>query len=40
MFLAKGWSIEGCVLKEVKRIVINVGFLILHKTKALVPSNN
>jgi len=35
-FLVKGWSIEGHVPKVVEWIVINVGLLILHKTKVLI----
>jgi len=35
-FLVKGWSIEGHVPKVVERIVMNVGLLILHKTKVLI----
>jgi len=35
-FLVEGWSIEGCITKVVEWIVMNVGFLILHKTKVLV----
>jgi len=36
IFLVKGWSIEGCVTKVVEWNVMNVGLLILHKTKLLV----
>jgi len=36
LFLVEGWSIEGCITKVVERIVMNVGLLILHKTKVLV----
>jgi len=32
-FFLEGWSIEGRVTKVVERIVMNVGLLILHKTK-------
>jgi len=35
-FLVEGWSIEGCITKVVKRIVMNFGLLILHKTKVLI----
>jgi len=35
-FLVEGWSIEGRITKVVERIVMNVGLLILHKTKVLV----
>jgi len=34
-FLAEGWSTEGCVTKEVERIVMDFGLLILHKTKGV-----
>jgi len=34
-FLVKGWSIEVHVTKVVQWIVMNVGLLILHKTKVL-----
>jgi len=30
-FLVEGWSIEGHITKVVKRIVMNIGLLILHK---------
>jgi len=33
----EGWSNEGRVPKVVERIVMNVGLLILHKTKVLIP---
>jgi len=36
IFLVEGWSIEGHIPKAVERIVMNVGLLILHKTKALI----
>jgi len=36
IFLVEGWSIEGRVPKVVEHIVINVGLLILHKTKVLI----
>jgi len=36
IFLVKGWRIEGHVTKVVEWIVMNVGLLILHKTKVLV----
>jgi len=32
-FLVEGWNIEGLVTKVVEWIVMNVGLLILHKTK-------
>jgi len=32
-FLVEGWSIEGSITQVVEQIVINVGLLILHKTK-------
>jgi len=35
-FFVKGWSIEGLITKVVERIVMNVGLLILHKTKVLI----
>jgi len=35
-FLVDGWSTEGCVTKVVKRIVMDFGLLILHKTKVLI----
>jgi len=35
-FLVEGWSIESLVTKVVERIVMNVGLLILHKTKVLI----
>jgi len=35
-FLVEGWSIEGHVPKVVEQIVINVGLLIVHKTKVLI----
>jgi len=35
-FLVKGWSIKGRVTKVVEWIVMNVGLLILHKTKVLI----
>ena len=35
-FLVKGWSIEGCVTKVTKWIVMDLGLLILHKTKVLI----
>jgi len=34
-FLVEGWSVEGHITKVVEWIVMNVGLLILHKTKAL-----
>jgi len=34
--LVEGLSIEGCITKVVEWIVMNVGLLILHKTKVLV----
>jgi len=36
IFLVEGWSIEGRVPKVVERIVMNVGLLIIHKTKVLI----
>jgi len=36
IFLVEGWSIKGHVTKVVEWIVMNVGLLILHKTKVLV----
>jgi len=36
LFLVEGWSIEGRVTKVVEQIVMNVGLLILHKTKVLI----
>jgi len=36
IFLVEGWSIEGHVTKVVEQIVMNVGLLILHKTKVLI----
>jgi len=36
IFFVEGWSIEGCVPKVVEWIVMNVGCLILHKTKVLI----
>jgi len=36
IFLVGELSIEGCVTKVVEQIVMNVGLLILHKTKVLV----
>jgi len=35
-FLVEGWSIEIRITKVVERIVMNVGLLILHKTKVLI----
>jgi len=35
-FLVEGWSIEGCITKVIEWIVMNVGLLILHKTKVLI----
>jgi len=35
-FLVEGWSIEGRITNVVEWIVMNVGLLILHKTKVLV----
>jgi len=35
-FLVEGWSIEGHITKVVEWIVMNVGLLILHKTKVVV----
>jgi len=34
--LVEGWSIEGHIPKVVEWIVMNVGLLILHKTKVLI----
>jgi len=36
IFVVEGWSIEGHITKVVEQIVMNVGWLILHKTKVLV----
>jgi len=35
-FLVEEWSIKGCITKMVEWIVMNVGLLILYKTKVLV----
>jgi len=35
-FFVEGWSIEGRVTKVVEWIVMNVGLVILHKTKVLI----
>jgi len=35
-FIVEGWSIEAHVPKVVEQIVMNVGLLILHKTKVLI----
>jgi len=35
-FLVEGWCIEGRVTKVIEGIALNVGLLILHKTKVLV----
>jgi len=35
-FLVEGWSIESRIPKVVEWIVMNVGLLILHKTKVLI----
>jgi len=35
-FLVEGWSIEGRVTMVAEQIVMNVGLLILHKTKVLI----
>jgi len=34
-FLVEGWNFEGCVTKVVEQILMNVGLLILHKTKGI-----
>jgi len=34
-FLVKGWSVGGRIIKVVEHIVIDFGWLILHKTKVL-----
>jgi len=38
IFLVEGWRIEGRVTKVVEWIVMNVGLLILHKTKVRIDS--
>jgi len=36
IFLVKGWNIESRIPKVAERIIMNIGLLILHKTKVLI----